>query len=388
MGTLRMLLATVLYKRARTVFTVGSVVVAFLLFGLLMPLNRVFSSQVQFADANRLIVVNKTSFMRPLPVSYGERLAKVDGVDAVGHFTYFGAFYRDQSTPIAAIATDPARFEAMVEEVRFADPQARERWLANPAGIAIGRQLAQEFGWKEGDLVPLFSSIYQRQDGSPVWTFEVEAIFDSPGEDGNTKSLVIHYDYFDQARVLGKGTVGWYALRIHDPAQAGRIAEAIDASLVNSTEPTSTSTEKAFAQSFLRQVGDFGAMITTALALVFYTLVLVTANTMAQSVRERFPEIAVLKTLGYSDRRVFGLVLGESLLILLGGGCLGLLLAAIAIHEVVVRAQNQLLSTLHLGLSDCAWALALMLGVSVVVALVPAWRAARQNIVMALGEAV
>jgi putative ABC transport system permease protein len=387
MGVLRMLLATVAYKRARTVFTVGSVVVAFLLFGLLLPLERIFSSQVQFADANRLVAINKTSFMRPLPVSYGERMAKIEGVEAVGHFTYFGAFYRDQSTPVAAVATDPALFERMVDEVRF-DPAQRERWLADPSSIAIGRQLADEFGWKVGDLVPLFSSIYQRQDGSPVWTFKVAAIFDSPSKDGNTKSLVIHYDYFDQARVLGKGTVGWFALRIADSRQAGRIAEAADALFVNSADATSTTTEKAFAQSFLRQVGDFGAMIATALALVFYTLILVTANTMAQSVRERFSDIAVLKTLGYTDRRVFFLVLGESLLIMLGGGCLGLLLAAIAIHEVVIRAQNQLLSTLRLSPQDCGWALLLMVAVSVIVAFVPAWRAARQNIVHALGEAV
>lgn len=383
----RLIVTNVFQKRTRAVFTIGSVVVAFLLFGLLLPLERVFTSRVEFADADRLIVTNKTSLMRPLPRSYGERLNEIDGVDLVGHYTFFGAFYRDPSQPVAAIVAEVDKFSRMVDEVVFTDEAARARWVANPVGIAVGRQLADQYEWKVGDLVPVYSTIYQRKDGSPVWMFKVETIFDARSKDGNTNSMVINYDYFDETRVLGKGTVGWYAVRIRDAHEAGVIAERIDAEFANSPHQTSTTTEKAFAQSFLRQVGDFSTMINVALLLVFWTVILVTANTMAQSVRERFSDIAVLQTLGYSDARVFVIVLGESLLILLLGGVSGMLLAGLAIPQIASRT-DQLLSALQLNWRDCVLGLLLMITIALLVAAVPAWRAARQNIVDALGEAV
>lgn len=387
MAILRLILANIFYKRSRAIFTIGSVMVAFLLFGLLLPIDRVFNSRVQFADANRLVVINRTSMLRPLPVSYGERISKTDGVDLVGHYTYFGAFYRDPSHPVPAIAAEAGKFQKMVDEIVFKDPAAYAKWASDPASVAVGRQLADKYSWKVGDLVPIYSTIYQRTDGSPVWTFKIDTIYDSTGKDGNTNSMVINYNYFDDARAVGKGTVGWYVVRIHDSRQAGAIAKAIDSQFANSPSQTSTTTEKAFAQSFLRQIGDFGAMITAALTLVFYTVTLVTANTMAQSVRERFSDIGVLKTIGYTDTRIFGIVLGESLTILLLGGCLGLLIAAIAIPQIASRT-DQLLSALQFSWLDCAKAIGLMFGIGVLVSIIPAWGAARQDIVQALGEAV
>lgn len=382
-----LVLSNVFQKKPRAVFTVGSVVVAFLLFGLLLPLERVFNARMEFADADRLIVTNKTSLMRPLPVSYAERVKEVDGVLLVGHYTYFGAFYRDPSNQISAIVTEVEQFDTMVDEVVFRNREDHARWLENPAGIAVGRELSERFEWKVGDLVPVYSSIYQRSDGSSAWTFEIEAIFDGDSEDGNTNSMVINYGHFDRVRMSGQGTVGWYAVRIDDARNADAIAEAIDREFAGLPDQTSTTTEKMFAQSFLRQVGNFGSMITIALLLVFWTIILVTANTMAQSVRERFSDIGVLKTLGYSDARVFGIVLGESLVILVFGGCLGLAIAALLIPEIASRT-DQLLGALHLSWRDCALGLALMIGLALLVALVPAWRAARQEIVTALREAV
>lgn len=387
MNTLRLVLATIAHRKARAVFTIGSVTVAFLLFGLLLPLERVFNSRVDLAAADRLIVTNKTSMMRPLPVSYGDRIGEVDGVDLVSHFTFFGAYYQDPGNEVAAIATDIDKFSAMVDEVVFKDPASRERWLDSQAGIAVGRQLAERLDWKLGDLVPVYSSIYQRSDGSPVWTFRVEAIFDGSSADANTDSMVINYEYFNRVRAMGHDTVGWYSLRVADAERAAAIAGDIDALFANSPDQTRSTTERAFAQSFLRQVGDFGAMVAAALALVFYTLVLVTANTMAQSVRERFSEIGVLKTLGWSDRRVFGLVVSESLVIMLAGGALGLSIAAVAITQVASRT-DELLSLATVEWADLGKALVLMLGFGVLVAVVPAWRAARQGVAQSLGEAV
>jgi putative ABC transport system permease protein len=386
MTALGFVLCNLRHNRARAVFTIGSVVVAFLLFGLLMPLERLLESRVELANASRLITTNKASMMRPLPLNYFERIAEVPGVEAVSHFTFFGAFYREPGNPIAALATEPARFAQMVEEVRFQEPAALAAWIDDPASVAIGRQLAQRMGWKVGDLVPIYSNVYPRADGKPVWTFRVAAVFDAAGEQGNTDSMVLHYRHLDQVRAFGTGTVGWFALRVA-PQRAGEVAQAVDRLFAKSHDETSTVTEKAFAQSFLRQVGDFGAMISVALALVFWTLLLITGNTMAQSVRERFCDIAVLKALGCSAERVVALVVLESLVIVLTGGLLGLLLANLAIPLAASQSQ-QLLSSLHAHWHDWAQGLVLMLGVSLLIAVVPALRAARQRVSDGLAEAM
>lgn len=375
-----------LHRRARAVFTLGSVVVAFLLFGLLMPLERMLQSRVDMANANRLVATNKTSMMRPLPASYAERITEVPGVVAVSHFTFFGAFYREPGNPVAAIATEPDKFAQMVEEVRFNTPADHARWLEDLSSVAIGRQLATRMGWAVGDLVPLYSNIYPRADGKPVWTFRVAAIFDAAGKDGNTDSLVLHHRYLDQARAFGTGTVGWYALRVQ-PERAVEVARAVDARFAKSQDETNTVTEKAFAQSFLRQVGDFGAMIGVALVLVFWTLLLITGNTMAQSVRERFADIAVLKALGCSEARVAGFVVLESLLLIGAGGLLGLALANVAI-PVIASQTNQLLSSLRADWRDWAQGAALMAAMALAIAAVPAWRAARQPVSDGLNEAL
>ncbi len=386
MNALGLIASGLLHHKPRTVFTLGSVIVAFTLFGLLMPLERVLQSRIDMANANRLIVTNKASMMRPLPLNYGARIAEVGNVAMASHFTFFGAFYREPSNPVAALATDPAKFPAMVEEVQFRNASELDQWLKDPTGVAVGRQLADRLHWKVGDLVPIYSSIYTRADGNPVWTFRVATIFDAIGKDGNSDSMVINFNYFDEARSFGKGTVGWYALRIGAPAASGTTAKAIDALFDNSHDETSTVTEKAFAQSFLRQVGDFGSMITAALVLVFWTLVLITGNTMAQSVRERFSQIAVLKTLGFSEERVFAIVVGESLLLMFVGGCTGLLLALAAV-PIIVSQTAQLLGMLSVSWLDWARGLALMAGIGALVAVLPAVQAVRQRVVDGLAEA-
>lgn len=373
-----------LQGRARAVFTVGSVVVAFLLFGLLMPIDRLLQSRVTMANASRLITTNKASMMRPLPLNYADRIAQVPGVLGVSHFTFFGAFYREPGNPVAALATDPARFPSMVEEVRFKNEGDLKRWIDDPSSVAIGRQLADRMGWKVGDLVPIYSNIYPRADGKPVWLFRVAAVFDASGPNGNTDSMVMHYSYFDQARAFGTGTVGWYALRVA-PDKAGEVAQAVDKLFADSHDETSTVTEKAFAQSFLRQVGDFGAMIRVALVLVFWTLLLITGNTMAQAVRERFYDITVMKALGFSEERVIGLVVLESLFIVVAGGLAGMALATGAI-PIIASKSNQLLSALQGSWTDWAQALVLMVIVALVIAALPAVWVARRRLSAGLSE--
>jgi putative ABC transport system permease protein len=196
--------------------------------------------------------------------------------------------------------------------------------------------------------------------------------------------MVMHYSYFDQARAFGTGTVGWYALRVA-PDKAGEVAQAVDKLFADSHDETSTVTEKAFAQSFLRQVGDFGAMIRVALVLVFWTLLLITGNTMAQAVRERFYDITVMKALGFSEERVIGLVVLESLFIVVAGGLAGMALATGAI-PIIASKSNQLLSALQGSWTDWAQALVLMVIVALVIAALPAVWVARRRLSAGLSE--
>ena len=243
--------------------------------------------------------------------------------------------------------------------------------------------IAERFGWKVGDRVPIRSDIYAREGNNFTWEFVVDGIFDNRDPSGDTSSVLFHYVYFDEARVNGKGTIGWYILKIGDPARASEIAGEVDARFANSSAPTRTGTEKAFIQSFARQAGDIGAIVTSIGIAVFFTMLLVSANTMAQAVRERTKELAVMKTLGFGDGRVLALVLGESLLLTVAGGAVGILLAAL----VVGRTGNtltQYLQSFVLTGPALVTAVLLMVLLGLVSGAAPALRASRLRIADAL----
>jgi putative ABC transport system permease protein len=205
--------------------------------------------------------------------------------------------------------------------------------LADRGSVVVGRAIAEKYDWQIGDRIPIQGTIWRRKDGSSTWEFNLVGIYDGAEEGTDTTLFLFHYDYFDEARPFGEGLVGWYIIRIEDPAQAALMAEKIDALFANSSYETKTSTEKAFVQAFAKQVGDIGAIIAAILSAVFFTILLVAGNTMMQSVRERITELAVLKTLGYSNGLVLVLVLGESLLLAGLGGGLGLGLAWLLIRQ-------------------------------------------------------
>jgi len=312
-------------KRLRTFFTVASIVIAFLLFGLAQSLRYALASGVEVAGADRLLTMHKVSFTQLLPASYEGRIRSVDGVLAVAPQTWFGAWFRDSRNQIPAFPTEPATFLGIYPE--YLAPEAQKQaWIADRTGILIGRGVADLFGWKVGDTVPLKSSIWRRQDGSDTWEVTVRGIYDLR-EGGDTRQILLHQKYFEEAKLQAKGLVGWYVVKVKDVDQAQAVARRIDALFANSPAETKTSSERAMAQSFVNQVGNIGAILTAIVSAVFFTMLLVTANTMAQSVRERTGEIGVLKTLGFSNRGVLGLVLAESVLVTALGGVLGMLAA-------------------------------------------------------------
>ena len=319
---LPLLSASLRRKKLRTFFTIASIVIAFLLFGLAESMRHALEAGVNIAGADRLLTMHKVSFTQLLPASYENRIRGIAGVVDVTPQTWFGAWFKDERNQIPAFPVVPEPFLRMYPEYSMPEDQ-KQAWLSDRSGILVGRALADAYGWKVGDVVPLHSAIWRKQDGTFVWDVTVRAIYDAP-QGGDTRNLALHQDYFEEAKAFGKGLVGWYLVKVRDPNLARSVSRQIDQMFANSPAETKTSSERAMAQSFVNQVGNVGKILRAIVTAVFFTMLLVTANTMAQSVRERTSEIGVLKTLGFTNTGVLGMVLVESVLVTVIGGVLGL----------------------------------------------------------------
>ncbi|HNQ88885.1 MAG TPA: FtsX-like permease family protein [Verrucomicrobiota bacterium] len=311
-------------KKLRSALTLLSITVAFVLFGLLCALKEAFTAGVSLADADRLITRHKISLIQPLPVSYRPRIERIPGVASAVHMTWFNGIYQDPKNFFGSFPVDPAPFLEMYPEILLPADQ-KEAWLAQRNGAVVGRTLVNRFGWKIGDRVPLMSPIWPRQGDAP-WEFEIVGIYDGAKKGTDTSGFYFRYDYFDEGRARDKGIVSWYGIRIARGARVEEVAKAVDEEFANSPYETKTEPEGAFAQGFVQQVGDIGTILIAILSAVFFTILLVAGNTMAQSVRERTGEIGVLKAVGFTNARVLGLVLVESCLLAGIGGLIGLAL--------------------------------------------------------------
>ena len=309
-------------RRARTLFTVLSIVVAFVLFAYLAAIRLAFGTGVSVAGADRMLVIHKVSLIQPLPESYLGRIAAVDGVADISHMSWFGGIYQDPRNFFAQFAVDAESYLRLYPEIVLSDAE-REAWLRNRTGAIVGRVTADRFGWEVGDRIPIEGTIFRTRSG-PTWEFTIDGIYEAGTEGYDTSTMLFHHDYLMEANDQGARFIGQYVIRVDDPARSADVAAAIDTRFANSPAETRTSTEQAFLQGFADQIGNIGAMVTAILAAVFFTILVITANTMAQSIRERTNELAVLKTLGFTDRRVLALVLIESLALAVAGGAIGL----------------------------------------------------------------
>jgi putative ABC transport system permease protein len=369
-------------RKVRTTFTALSIVVAFLLFGILAAIRLAFSAGVDVTGVDRLAVTHKVSIIQPLPISYGDQIAHVPGVREVTHANWFGGVYKDPKNFFPRMAVDPPTYLDIYPEIKLPEEQKRA-WLADRTGAIVGRFTADRFGFKVGDRIPILATIYTKRDGGRTWDFTVDGIFDAP-KGFDTSALFFQYDYLKEA-LFASNQVGWYIIRINDPQHAQRIVDQIDALFANSHAETKTSTEKAFAEGFAKQAGDIGEIITGIVSAVFFTLLLVAGNTMAQSVRERTSELAVLKTIGFSNTSVLAMVLAESVLLLVLGGVIGIGLAEPLI-PLISKGSNGMLSLPPVGAGSWALGVSLMLAIGVLVGALPAWSAMRLNIVDALAR--
>ncbi|MBE2292250.1 MAG: ABC transporter permease [Xanthomonadales bacterium] len=369
-------------SRTRTLLTLLSVVTAFLLFGMLDSVRVAFNSGGSVDGANRLVTTSRLSITQSLPVRLQEQIRGVPGVKDVTYAMWFGGIYQDPKNFFANFSVAPNFFD--VYSNYELPPEQLKAFQDTRTGAVVGETLAKEFGWKIGDTIPLQATIFPRQ-GSNDWPLELVGIFrakDRTAASGEERQLMMNWKYFDESNDYIKGQVSWYTVTLDNPAHASRVAQAIDALSLNSDRETKSQTESAFQQSFAKQFADIGLIVTSIMGAVFFTLLLLTGNTMAQAVRERVPELAILKTLGFKDGTVLWLVLVESVLLVGIGGLFGMALARMILPALASRAQGMLPATIPAQ----TWLLGvgLIVLIGLVVGVLPALRAKRLKIVDAL----
>jgi putative ABC transport system permease protein len=376
-------IANLFRKRTRTILTLLSVIMAFLLFGLLQSVNTVFNAGADFVGATRLFVQARVSFTQPLPISMLPKLEAIPGVARVAYQSWFGGVWQE-NTPLIMFSLDPQRYRDVYPEWVMPDAQW-QAFINTRTGMIVGKQLADQYGWKVGQKLPINSNIYPQKNGSKAWAFDLVGIFDGKDEDWKkrTNLAFIQQDYFDEANQFGlKGRINFFILKLAAGTSAQVVSTTVDRMFENSPDETKTQTEKDFNISFVKQVGDIGLIVRWILFAVFFTLLLVVGNTMAQSVRERIPELAVLKTLGFTDGSVLGFVLAEAFALCLSGGLIGLTLASVAGAMVEKGTGGQF----QLTLTGWVWFIGIVaiVTMSLAVGLLPALRARRVRIVDAL----
>ncbi|HEX7485052.1 MAG TPA: FtsX-like permease family protein [Vicinamibacterales bacterium] len=367
-------------RKVRTIFTLLAVLVAFTLYGFLAAIEAAFGMGVELAGNERLVLIHKVSIIQLLPESYLERIRATPGVTDVCHQTWFGGIYQDPKNFFMQTPVDPESLLRMFPEFKLRDDQ-KKAWIADQQGAIVGRATAEKYGWKVGDRIPIQATIWRKKDNSSNWEFNLDGIYDGAEQGTDVTQFFFHYKYFDESRLFGQGNVGWYTVRIADASKAAQIAQALDGQFANSPAETKTTTEKAFVQAFANQVGNIALIVRSIIGMAFFIILLVTANTMAESVRERTSEVAVLKTLGFTDGRVLALVLVESCLIAGVGGFLGLGLAGLMVPRI---PTGNLLPNLFVPKASLGVGIALVLGLGFVAGIFPALRAMRLRIVDAL----
>lgn len=370
-------------RKTRTMFTLLSVLAAFLLFGLLDSVRTAFANAGHsVAGATRLITISKVSFTLELPESLYMRIQNVPGVAEATYANWFGGIYQDPKNFFANEAV-PSNFFDIYSEFQL--PQAElQAFQQTRTGAVVGASLANRYHWKIGDRIPLQATIFPQKNGSNTWTFQLVGIYHvaNPSERQQEDAFFFHWQYFDEARAFGNGKVGWYIEKIANPKDADRVAQAIDAISANSDHETKTQSEDAFQASFVSQFADIGLIVGSIMGAVFFTLILLTGNTMAQAVRERIPELAILKTIGFSNRSVLAMVLAESVLLLAIGGAVGLALAGLTVS--VIRTRLGAVPMLPVGETIWLQGLGLMALIGLLVGALPARRGMRLRIVDAL----
>jgi putative ABC transport system permease protein len=373
---LHLVLSNLFRKKTRTALTAGSFAVALFLFGILAVVDGAFQQGVDVAGVDRLVVLNRVSLIQPLPLAYRDRLGRIPGVTQVTFANWFGGVYQDERNFFPQFAIDRENYLKMFPEFVVPNDQW-QAFLTDKEGAIVGESLAERFKWKIGDRIPVKGTIFPGN-----WEFNIRGIYRGRRVQDDTTQFWFRWDYLDERKAFGKGMVGWYTVRIANPDDAVRLVKAIDDHFANSPAETKTDTEKAFAASFVKQMGNIQLLIMSVGSVVFFTLLLVTGNTMAIAVRERTRELAVLKAVGFTDRFVLGLVIAETMVVAAVGGGVGLGLAKL--FTLGGDPTGGLLPFFYLPPDSIAVGLGLALAVGFAAGILPALAASRLRVVDAL----
>ena len=376
MKYLPLVLSSLFRKKTRTALTAGSFAVALFLFGILAVVDSAFQQGVDVAGVDLLVVLNRVSIIQPLPLAYRDRLARVPGVTQVTFANWFGGVYQDERNFFPQFAIDHESYRLMFPEFVVPDDQW-QAFRGDREGAIVGEALAERFQWKVGDRVPIRGTIFQGN-----WEFNIRGVYRGRRVQDDTTQFWFRWDYLNERKTFGKGAVGWYTVRIANPDEAVRLVKAIDEQFANSPAETKTDTEKAFAASFVKQMGNIQLLIMSVGSVVFFTLLLVTGNTMAIAVRERTRELAVLKAVGFSGGFVLVLVIVETLIVAAVGGGIGLGLAKL--FTLRGDPTGGLLPFFHLPGTAVVSGLVLALAVGLTAGILPALSASRLRVVDAL----
>ena len=373
-------------RKLRAALMIVSILIAFMIFGVLAGFYRAFTAGEDRAAADRLITVNKINFTQPMPIAYFNRVRAVDGVRQVTFANWFGGYYQDPKNFLMTLAIEPATYFDMYRSELDIPPEQLQAFITDRSSAVIGESMARKWGWKVGDRVPVASNIFtQRSNGSHTWDFTIAGIVKGKAEQVSTDFLLFQYAYFDETRSFGKDTIGWLILQTNSPENNDRVAKTIDAMFANSTAETSTDTEKAFGKAFAAQFGNIALIVFLVVGAAFVTILMIVGNTMALSIRERTREIGVLKTLGFSGPRILRMVLGESVLLALLGGLPGLAIAALI--TIALRASlANIAPAFAVSPVIALEGIALMIALGLFTGVIPALNAMRLKIATALGR--
>jgi len=372
-------------RKLRAALMIVSILIAFMIFGVLAGFYRAFTAGEDRAAADRLITVNKINFTQPLPIAYFNRVRAVEGVRQVTFANWFGGYYQDPKNFMMTLAVEPATYFDVYRSELDIPPEQLQAFIRDRSSAVIGESLARKWGWKVGDRVPVASNIFTQRSGGHTWDFTIAGIVKGKTEQVDTNFFLLQYAYFDETRSFGKDTIGWLILQTNSPENNDRVAKTIDAMFANSTAETSTDTEKAFGKAFAAQFGNIALIVFLVVGAAFVTILMIVGNTMALSIRERTREIGVLKTLGFSGARILRMVLGESVLLALLGGLPGLAIAAL----ITLALRNSLanIAPAFAVSPDIALeGLALMVALGLITGMIPALNAMRLKIATALGR--
>jgi putative ABC transport system permease protein len=385
MNDLTLIRKNLLRKKLRAFLLVFAIFIAFLIYGVLGAVEHAFTGDTAKVADNRLVTVNKINFTQTLPISYVERIRAVEGVQAVSYANWFGGYYQETKNQVFTFAVEPASWLATHPEYVLPDDQ-RKAWTTNRTGILVGRKAAEKWGWKLGDTIPLSSNIYtNKSTGTPVWNFTIVGIFDANDPTIDTNRALFDHANFDESVTFGRDTAGLIILNTTNPTLNDQVIKTIDQMFANSPAETSTDTAQAFNKAFAAQLGNIALIVTLVVGAAFATILMIVGNTMVMAIRERTREIGVLKSLGFAGPRILKLVLGESVLLAVVGGLLGLGSAALVVR-VLGKVGGDFVRDLAMTPDIVIKSIIYMVLLGLVTGALPALNATRLNISNALGR--